>query len=43
MFFHNDLRYIVGKRSTIILVTHEKMESMSPTLRFPNVDMENFS
>jgi hypothetical protein len=43
MFFHNDLRYIVEKRSTIILLTHEKMESMSPTLRFPHVRMEHFS
>ena len=43
MFFHNDVRYLVEKRSTTILLTHEKMESMSPTLRFPNVYMEHFS
>jgi hypothetical protein len=42
MFFHNDLRYIVWKRSTIILLTHEKIESMNPTLRFSNVGMERF-
>jgi hypothetical protein len=43
MFLHNDLRYTVGKSNTVILLTHEKMESMSPTLRFPNVHMEYFS
>jgi hypothetical protein len=43
MFFHNGLRYIVGKNNPVILLTHEKMESMSPTLRFSNVRMEHFS
>jgi hypothetical protein len=43
MFLHNDLRYIVWKSNSVILLTHEKMESMSPTLRFSNVRLEHFS
>ena len=35
MFFHNDLRYIVGKRSTIILLTHENDGINESNIKIP--------